>query len=108
MSKRLVKVGFVGGGWMARAHARAIATINVLGMTDAKLELASIVTRDPSKVEMLAESIGFERGVSSLDLPAARGHPGRGLYRDGIRRGLQRAWRRGQRRQPLGPDPARL
>ena len=67
MSKRLVKVGFVGGGWMARAHARAIATINVLGMTDAKLELASIVTRDPSKVEMLAESIGFERGVSSLE-----------------------------------------
>ncbi len=52
---------------MARAHARAIASINVLGMVDAKLELASIVTRDPSKVEALASSIGFAKGVDSLE-----------------------------------------
>ncbi len=67
MSKRSIKVAFVGGGWMARAHARAIATINVLGMVDAKLELASILTRDPSKVDALAESIGFTKGVGSLE-----------------------------------------
>ncbi|MDA8278096.1 MAG: Gfo/Idh/MocA family oxidoreductase [Actinomycetota bacterium] len=67
MTKPVIKVAFVGGGWMARAHARAIASINVLGMVDAHLELSSILTRDPSKVGALASLIGFTKGVATLE-----------------------------------------
>jgi predicted dehydrogenase len=54
-------IGFVGTGWMARAHAHALHTINHLSPFPRRGRLVALAGRRPELTEGLARDLGFER-----------------------------------------------
>ncbi len=56
-----VGVGFVGTGWMARAHAHALHTLGHVAPLSRPVRLVAIAGRDAARTEAAAAQLGFER-----------------------------------------------
>jgi len=56
-----VGIGFVGTGWMARAHAHALHTLGHMVPLPRPVRLAVIAGRDADRTEALGRRLGFER-----------------------------------------------
>lgn len=54
-------IGFIGSGWMARAHAHALHTLNHIAPVGRRVRLVAIAGRRREQVEPLARTLGFER-----------------------------------------------
>jgi predicted dehydrogenase len=62
-----IGIGFVGYGWISRAHAHALHTLNHLGPLSKRIRLVSIAGRRPEPLEASARELGFERWTTSVD-----------------------------------------
>jgi predicted dehydrogenase len=67
MRGEAVRVGFVGYGWIARAHAHALHTLNHLAPVERPIRLVSMAGRRPERVEATARALGFERWTTSWE-----------------------------------------
>jgi predicted dehydrogenase len=89
MAARSLGVGFVGYGWVSRAHAHALHTLNHLRPLATRVRLTSIAGRRSEPLEAAARELGFERWTTSVEelvedpavdvvaiLSAAEGHAG--------------------------------
>ena len=65
MSRTSIGVGFIGYGWISRAHAHALHTLNHLCPLPARIRLVSIAGRRPEPLEAAANELGFERRTTS-------------------------------------------
>jgi predicted dehydrogenase len=54
-------VGFVGYGWISRAHAHALHTLNHIRPIPKRIRLVAIAGRSADRVAPVAEELGFER-----------------------------------------------
>jgi predicted dehydrogenase len=54
-------IGFVGTGWMARAHAHALHTLGHVVSLSRPVRLVAIAGRDAGRTENAARHLGFER-----------------------------------------------
>ena len=66
MERERVGIGFVGYGWIGRAHAHALHTLNHIAPR-ARIELVAIAGRTPERVAAAAGELGFERWTTSVD-----------------------------------------
>jgi predicted dehydrogenase len=60
-------VGFIGSGWMGRAHAHALHTINHVAPLRKRIRLVVNAGRRPDRVERAAHGLGFERWTTSWE-----------------------------------------
>jgi predicted dehydrogenase len=67
MAGDTIGVGFVGYGWISRAHAHAIHTLNHLAPLPRRIRLVSIAGRREEPLEATARELGFERRTTSVD-----------------------------------------
>jgi predicted dehydrogenase len=65
--KDALGIGFVGHGWMGRAHAHGLHTIEHLMPLEKRIRLVAIAGRDPARVVHTARELGFERGSASWE-----------------------------------------
>jgi predicted dehydrogenase len=56
-----IGVGFVGYGWISRAHAHALHTLNHIRPLPKRIRLVAMAGRTPERVEPVASELGFER-----------------------------------------------
>jgi len=61
MLRDAMGVGFVGYGWIARAHAHALHTINHLAPLAKRVRLVSMAGRRANRAEAVGRELGFER-----------------------------------------------
>ncbi|MBA2536005.1 MAG: Gfo/Idh/MocA family oxidoreductase [Actinobacteria bacterium] len=61
MPGETIGVGFIGYGWIARAHAHALHTLNHIRPLARRVRLVSIAGRSANLVEPVARELGFER-----------------------------------------------
>jgi predicted dehydrogenase len=82
-----IGIGFVGYGWISRAHAHALHTLNHLEPLAKRIRLVSIAGRRAEPLEAAARELGFERWTTDwqelaedpevdvlANLTAAEGH----------------------------------
>ena len=62
-----IGIGFVGYGWISRAHAHALHTLNHLAPLRRRTCLVSIAGRRRQPLEAAARELGFERWTTSVD-----------------------------------------
>ena len=62
-----IGIGFVGYGWIARAHAHALHTLNHLRPLRKRVRLVSIAGRTGPRVEAAARELGFERWTTQWE-----------------------------------------
>jgi predicted dehydrogenase len=62
-----VGVGLVGYGWIARAHAHALRTVDRLARLPARVRLVALAGRRVDGVEAAAREFGFERWATSWE-----------------------------------------
>jgi predicted dehydrogenase len=62
-----IRIGFVGYGWIARAHAHALHTLNHIAPLRRPVELVSMAGRTQERVAAAAAELGFRRWTTSLD-----------------------------------------
>jgi len=67
MSSDSIGVGFVGYGWIARAHAHALHTLNHLSPLGKRIRLVAMAGRHAGRVEPVARELGFERWTTSWE-----------------------------------------
>jgi predicted dehydrogenase len=71
-----IGVGFIGTGWMSRAHAHALHTLHHIAPDLRRARLVAIAGRDPVRTEAAAAGLGFERATtdwrSVVDDPAVQ------------------------------------
>jgi predicted dehydrogenase len=92
MAGDTIGIGFVGYGWISRAHAHALHTLNHLSPLERRVRLVSIAGRRAEPLEAAARELGFDRWTTSVDelvadpeidvvavLTAAEGHAEPGL-----------------------------
>jgi predicted dehydrogenase len=60
-------VGFVGYGWISRAHAHALHTLNHLSPLPRRTRLVSIAGRRAEPLEAAGAELGFERWTTSVE-----------------------------------------
>jgi len=60
-------IGFVGYGWIARAHAHALHTLNHIAPLARPVELVSMAGRTPERVAAAAAELGFTRWTTDMD-----------------------------------------
>jgi predicted dehydrogenase len=60
MTRPEIRVGLVGTGWIVRAHAHALHTLNHLAPLPARIRLASIYGRRAESVAVVAAELGVE------------------------------------------------
>jgi predicted dehydrogenase len=65
MPRETIGVGFVGYGWIARAHAHALHTLNHIRPLAKQIRLVSIAGRNAHRVAPAAAELGFERWTTS-------------------------------------------
>ena len=65
MAGDTIGVGFVGYGWISRAHAHALHTLNHIRPLGKRIRLVSIAGRTADRVAPVAHELGFERWTSS-------------------------------------------
>ena len=56
-----IGVGFVGYGWISRAHAHALHTLNHIRPLPKRVRLVAMAGRTAERVEPVARELGFER-----------------------------------------------
>ena len=59
-----IGVGFIGYGWIARAHAHALHTINHVRPLGKRIRLVSVAGRNEERVAAAAAELGFERSTT--------------------------------------------
>jgi predicted dehydrogenase len=87
-SLETIGIGFVGYGWISRAHAHALHTLNHLEPPAKRIRLVSIAGRRREPLEAAARELGFERWTADWEelvddpdvdvvanLTAVEGHP---------------------------------
>ena len=62
-----IGVGFVGYGWIARAHAHALHTLNHIRPLPKRVRLVAVAGRTAERVEPVARELGFERWATSWE-----------------------------------------
>jgi predicted dehydrogenase len=62
-----IGIGFVGYGWIARAHAHALHALNHVAPLRRRVELVSIAGRTPERVSAAAAELGFARWTTDWD-----------------------------------------
>jgi predicted dehydrogenase len=62
-----IGIGFVGYGWIARAHAHALHTLNHIAPLGRAVELVAIAGRTPDRVAAAAAELGFARSTTSME-----------------------------------------
>jgi predicted dehydrogenase len=65
MSRHAVGVGVLGYGWISRAHAHALHTLNHLDPLPAGVRLVALAGRRREPLEAAATELGFERWTTS-------------------------------------------
>ncbi len=89
MARDAIGVGFVGYGWISRAHAHALHTLGHVDPLPKRIRLVSIAGGREEPLEASARELGFDRWTTSVDelledpevdvvanLAAAEGHAG--------------------------------
>ena len=61
MAQETLGVGFIGYGWISRAHAHALHTLNHIRPLAKRVRLVAIAGRTAERVAPVAEELGFER-----------------------------------------------
>jgi predicted dehydrogenase len=59
-----VGIGVVGSGWITRAHAHALHTLNHIDPLPRRVRLVSLAGRDPERTAAAAAELGFERSTA--------------------------------------------
>jgi predicted dehydrogenase len=59
-----IGVGFIGYGWISRAHAHALHTLGHVAPPDARIRLVAIAGRRPEPLEAARRELGFERSTT--------------------------------------------
>ena len=67
MTADTIGIGFVGYGWISRAHAHALHTLNHLSPPAKRIRLVSIAGRRAEPLEAAARELGFDRWTTSVD-----------------------------------------
>jgi predicted dehydrogenase len=67
MTGDTIGIGFVGYGWISRAHAHALHTLNHLAPLAKRTRLVSIAGRRREPLQAAARELGFERSTTNLD-----------------------------------------
>jgi predicted dehydrogenase len=67
MGRDSLGVGFLGYGWISRAHAHALHTLNHLAPLAKEIRLVSIAGRRAEPLEAAAGELGFERWTTSWE-----------------------------------------
>lgn len=69
MSERqnTVGVGVIGTGWITRAHVHALHTLNHIRPLPKQIELVSLCSRTPERVEPMASELGFKRWTTAWE-----------------------------------------
>jgi predicted dehydrogenase len=62
-----IGVGFLGYGWISRAHAHALHTLNHVAPLGREVRLVSIAGRRAEPLEAAARELGFERWTTSWE-----------------------------------------
>jgi predicted dehydrogenase len=62
-----IGVGFVGYGWISRAHAHALHTLNHLSPLGKRIRLTAIAGRRTEPLEAMARELGFERTTTNVE-----------------------------------------
>jgi predicted dehydrogenase len=62
-----IGIGFVGSGWISRAHAHALHTLNHLEPLAKRIRLVSIAGRRAEPLEAAARELGFERWTTDWE-----------------------------------------
>jgi predicted dehydrogenase len=62
-----IGVGFVGYGWISRAHAHALHTLNHLDPLSKRVRLVAIAGRRAEPLQAAAEELGFERWTTRVE-----------------------------------------
>jgi predicted dehydrogenase len=62
-----IGVGVLGYGWITRAHAHALHTLNHLEPLPRRVRLVSLAGRRPEPLEAVARELGFERWTTSWE-----------------------------------------
>lgn len=65
MAQRAIGVGVLGYGWITRAHAHALHTLNHLEPLGRPVRLVSLAGRRAEPLEQAARELGFERTTTS-------------------------------------------
>ena len=65
MGRDAIGVGFLGYGWISRAHAHALHTLDHVAPLGKEIRLVSIAGRRPEPLEAAARELGFERWTTS-------------------------------------------
>src|SRR5580765_7329481 len=67
MRSDAVGVGVIGYGWISRAHAHALHTLNHIDPLSKRVRLVSIAGRREEPLEHAARELGFERWTTSWE-----------------------------------------
>lgn len=67
MVRDAIGVGVLGYGWITRAHAHALHTLNHLEPLPRRIRLVSLAGRRPEPLEAAARELGFERWTTSWE-----------------------------------------
>lgn len=67
MGRDAIGVGFLGYGWISRAHAHALHALNHVAPLGKEIRLVSIAGRRPQPLEASARELGFERWTTSWE-----------------------------------------
>jgi predicted dehydrogenase len=67
MRDDVIGVGVLGYGWISRAHAHALETLNHIRPLPARIRLVSIAGRRREPLEAAARELGFERWTTSWE-----------------------------------------
>jgi predicted dehydrogenase len=73
VSRTSIGVGFIGYGWISRAHAHALHTLNHLCPLPARIRLVSIAGPREEPLEAAAQELGFERRTTRWEELVADG-----------------------------------
>jgi predicted dehydrogenase len=61
LARESIGIGFIGSGWMARAHAHGLRAIDHIAPLAKRIRLVNIASRRPDRVQRVASELGFER-----------------------------------------------
>src|SRR5918995_4045361 len=67
MGRDAIGVGFLGYGWISRAHAHALHTLNHVAPLAKEIRLVSIAGRRDEPLHGAARELGFERFTTSVE-----------------------------------------
>jgi predicted dehydrogenase len=66
-TREALGIGLIGYGWIARAHAHAVLTVDHMAPLPRRLELAAVAGRDAARADAFATELGFGRSTTRWD-----------------------------------------